>query len=81
MTAIATSASTDKLKMVFTWSSPNNRGDTITSYEVEIFSMRFNTFITSLSLCDYTYPNTTCEIPHLTLLNTLGYSPGDLVQA
>lgn len=43
--------------------------------------MRFNTYITSLTLCDYTYPNTTCSILHTTVLNTLGYTPGEIVKA
>ena len=76
-----TSSSVDKKSIVFTWTAPNNRGDSVTEYQVAIFSMRFNTYITSLTLCDYTYPNTTCSILHTTVLSTLGYSPGDIVKA
>ena len=80
MNSVVTTSSTDGLKVKFTWSAPTNRGSTVFEYEVSLFSMRF-TYVTSLSTCDYTFPNVTCEVPHTTLLTTFGYNPGDIVKA
>lgn len=67
MNQIVTSSSTDLKNIKFTWVEPANRGDTITEYEVNIFSITFNTYFNSISLCNYTYPNLDCEIPHTTI--------------
>ena len=63
MTAVSTSIETGSV-LRFTWVAPNDRGDSITSYTLEVLADDSTTFMQDSTNCPGTDPSLTyCDIP------------------
>ena len=58
--------------LVLTWTAPDNRGSTITGYEVRLLDKNDNTFKDLPSICDYSL-GLTCTFSMDTAQTLLGY--------